>query len=243
MTVFPQTNLEGNKLMIHITGDFHGEINRFNKYFIPDEPSWGKDDYLIICGDFGFIFIDDEEEHALLDQIAQKPYTVLFLDGNHENFNAISRYPVEEWHGGKVHRIRQNILHLMRGQVFEIDGKTFFIMGGGYSRDKCWRVKNETYWDEEMPCSSEYKEAADNLKKHGFKVDYILSHTAPAEMIRRMKYVPESGELELTGFLEWVMYETKYKRWYFGHFHVDHKADEKHRALYYDVVNIDQEEE
>ena len=33
-------------------------------------------------------------------------------------------------HGGKVHRIRPHVLHLMRGQVFDIEGHTFFTMGG-----------------------------------------------------------------------------------------------------------------
>lgn len=224
--------------MIHITGDFHGNINRFNKNFMPDEPTWGEEDYLIICGDFGFLFLDNDEEHSLLDQIEQKPYTVLFLDGNHENFHKINEFPVEEWHGGKVHRIRSNILHLMRGQIFEIDGHTFFTMGGGYSMDRYMRVKDKTYWDEELPCDAEYKAAAETLRQHDFQVDYILSHTAPAEIVRRMKYSPDVHELELQGFLEWVMYETKYKRWFFGHFHIDYEVDEKNRALYYDVIDI-----
>ena len=46
----------------------------------------------------------------------------VFIDGNHENYDRLSAYPVTEWRGGKVHRIADNILHLMRGQVFEIDG-------------------------------------------------------------------------------------------------------------------------
>ena len=38
--------------------------------------------------------------------------------------------PVAEWHGGKVHRIRPHVLHLMRGQIFELEGCRFFTMGG-----------------------------------------------------------------------------------------------------------------
>lgn len=34
------------------------------------------------------------------------------------------REMTKEWHGGKVHELRPHVLHLMRGQVFEIDGKT-----------------------------------------------------------------------------------------------------------------------
>ena len=38
----------------------------------------------------------------------------------------IGEYPLEEWHGGKArHIIRDKVILLERGQVFEIDGKTF----------------------------------------------------------------------------------------------------------------------
>ena len=37
--------------------------------------------------------------------------------------------------GGQVNYVRPYVLHLMRGQVFEIDGTSFFTMGGAASRD------------------------------------------------------------------------------------------------------------
>jgi hypothetical protein len=52
--------------------------------------------------------------------------TTLLVDGNHENFNSLS--VLLEWHGGKVHEGWPNILHLMRGQVFTLDGCTFFTI-------------------------------------------------------------------------------------------------------------------
>lgn len=30
-----------------------------------------------------------------------RPFTTLFVDGNHENFDLLNAYPVENWHGGK----------------------------------------------------------------------------------------------------------------------------------------------
>ena len=59
------------------------------------------------------------------------PFTVLFVSGNHENFDLLKVLPTEEWHGGKVQFIRPHVIHLLRGQVFEIEGYTFFTMGGG----------------------------------------------------------------------------------------------------------------
>ncbi len=224
--------------MIYVTGDIHSDINRFNDKFIPGESALGENDYILICGDFGFIFRNDDKEKALLDELERKPYKILWIDGNHENFNALSDFPVEEWNGGKVHRIRTNILHLLRGQIFTIEGKTFFTMGGAYSPDRYMRIKNFSYWAEELPDNNEYKEAIENLKKHGNKVDYILTHTAPKEIILRMGYHPDPHDAELTGFLEWIMYECEYTHWFFGHFHEDRNIGEKFTALLFDSVKI-----
>lgn len=224
--------------MILVTGDTHGEQSRFSLLKEYQEPEWTADDYLIICGDFGYIFANNEKENAFLDELAKKPYTICFIDGNHENFPAIYRYPTELWNGGMIHRIRQNIIHLMRGQVFEIDGKSFFTMGGAYSIDRYMRYEGLSYWKEELPDNSEYKEASKNLKECGFKVDYILTHTAPRAIIRWMGKYPDAHDMELTGFLEWVMHETEFRKWFFGHWHIDKEFRKKFRALYFNVIRI-----
>lgn len=221
--------------MIYITGDVHGDINRFSEAFIPNETSLTENDYLIIGGDFGFIFLNDNEEKGFLDALAKKPYNILFIDGNHENFDVINEYPVEMWNGGKIHRIRENIIHLMRGQVFTIENKKFFTMGGAYSIDRYMRKKGFSWWPQELPGDEEYKEATENLLKND-DIDYIISHTAPREIIRRMGYYPDPHDMELTGFLEWIMYEHKFTHWFFGHFHEDKIIERNFTALYYSVV-------
>lgn len=225
--------------MIYITGDTHGDKIRFLQLAKHGENGWDKDDILIICGDFGYIFADDEREHDFLDELAKKAYTICFCDGNHENFAAINAYPEIIWNGGKVHKIRENIFHLMRGQVFEIQGKTFFVMGGAYSIDRYMRVKNRSFWDEELPVSDEYHAAVQNLKAHNNEVDYVITHTAPKEIIRYMGKYPDEHDAQLTGFLEWVMYEVKFKRWFFGHWHIDRQIKDRFYALLFDVVCID----
>ena len=39
--------------MIYITGDCHGNFERFNASIFPEQNEMPKDDYVIICGDFG----------------------------------------------------------------------------------------------------------------------------------------------------------------------------------------------
>lgn len=236
--------------MIYITGDTHGDIERFrqleSKGVILNE-----DDFIIVCGDFGFIYFDDDKEQEWLDELQEKPYTILWIDGNHENFDAINRYDAEEWNGGKIHRIRKNILHLMRGQVFNIEGKKIFTMGGAYSIDRYRRQENERYWKAELPSKDEYDEASKNLKSNDFKVDIIITHTAPTELVlKRLDPHPDSHDGELRGVLEWVMYECEFKKWYFGHWHIDEEMEigvkinyeekiKKFRALLNDVVEAE----
>ncbi len=224
--------------MIYITGDTHGEQARFSPAAMPGEDSFGQGDTLIVCGDFGYIFEGSERESAFLDTLAEKPYTICFCDGNHENFPAIYAYPREVWHGGSVHMIRRNIFHLMRGQVFEIERKRIFTMGGAYSIDRYMRKEGLSFWRAELPTSDEYREAVQNLREAGNSVNYIVTHTAPREIIRRMGKYPDAHDAELTGFLEWIMYEVKFEKWFFGHWHTDEEIDGRFRALWFDVEAI-----
>ncbi len=224
--------------MIYITGDTHGEQSRFyNKMFLPNG-DLTSNDVLIVCGDFGYLFKNDTAENLFLNDLEKLPYTIAFVDGNHENFTAIYEYPVIEWCGGKVHCIRKNVLHLIRGEVFRIDNKTFFAFGGAYSIDKCMRIDGYSWWKEEKPTEDEYKNGINNLKRYNFKVDYILTHTMPREMIFRYGKYPDEHDMELTGFLEWIMYETKFEHWYCGHWHDDTCIGDKLTVLWFEVVKI-----
>ena len=115
--------------MIYATGDTHGSFQRFQAEIFPEQTGMTRDDYVIICGDFGGVWDGSKKEKRNLDWLESLPFTTLFVSGNHENFDRLARYPVEEWCGGKIQRIRPHVIHLTRGQVFELQGHTFFTMG------------------------------------------------------------------------------------------------------------------
>ena len=151
----------------------------------------------------------------------------------------LNSYPIETWDGGKVHRIRDSVLHLMRGQVFTIGSHTFFTMGGADSVDKDWRTPGKSWWPEEMPSDDEYEEAIQNLKLHNHQVDYIITHTAPTSIVNQL--IPGiKPPNQLTDILEAIKIGTKYKHWYFGHFHDDRDIDEKHTLLYYNIIPLEE---
>ena len=219
---------------IYITGDTHGDQELMRDIITKSAPNSG--DTLIICGDFGFLFWNSPDENDYLDRLERLSITFCFIDGNHENFSAINAYPVEKWNGGKVHRIRRNIFHLMRGQIFNIEGKTFFTFGGAYSIDRWRRDRGYSYWDEELPNNEEYHEASRNLAANGMKVDYIITHTVPTSMIHRMGMIPVAEDMELTGYLEWILHETDFKHWYAGHWHMDKNLTDDFTLLLHELV-------
>ena len=227
--------------MIYITGDTHGMIDweKINTTRFPEQKNLTKNDYLIILGDFGGIWGDEGEDRYIIKTYEKRNFTTLFIDGNHENHDLLDGYPVEEWHGGKIHKISNSVFHLMRGQVFEIDGKTFFTMGGAESTDKMYRKEGKSWWAREMPSTEEYEEAVANLEKHGGKVDCILTHCAPEMTLAalNMPYVYFRSSNELTKFFDTLAQTVQFKDWYFGHYHFNSDLG-KYHLLYNKIVEL-----
>jgi len=223
--------------MIFITGDTHMpiDIKKLDNQFY-EEMFMSKKDYVIICGDFGGVWDKSAERLSCLNKLNNKKYTTLFIDGNHENFDLLNSFEVIPWCGGKVHKIKNSIYHLMRGQVYTIEDKTFFTMGGANSTDKMYRTPHSSWWSQEMPAAEEYNEARENLKKADYKVDYILTHTAPLSIIEAF-YEPYD-ELPLNLFLEEIKDTVAFKHWYFGHVHKDITINDRFTALFNKIIQI-----
>lgn len=221
--------------MIYVTGDTHGEYNEFlNRiYQFPIT----KEDTVIVCGDFGFVW-DDPAHRYFLAKLTIEPFKIVFVDGNHEDFDLLYTYPVIDWNGGKVHKIADNIYHLIRGHCFEIEGKSFFTMGGAYSVDNDMRVEGIDWWKQELPTNDEYRTAEGTLKKYGYKVDYVLSHTGPQSIIHYLGVVPDMHDAELTGYFEWLYGELEFKMWFVGHFHVNKLVKDNLQLLFDEVIQI-----
>lgn len=229
--------------MIYLTGDTHGTIeigklSRANLAVERVEP--GEGDFVIILGDFGLVFAPDgqsAEERWWLKWLDEKPWTTLFIDGNHENFARLNALPEEEWRGGRVHRVSESVLHLMRGQIFEIDGRSFFTMGGAASHDRQFRKEGRSWWPEELPSEGELARADAALDGCGRRVDYVLTHCAPTLVQGRINptFLPD----RLTEYLQHVRDTTAFHRWYFGHYHIDREYDDGFCALYDCVLPIE----
>jgi hypothetical protein len=218
--------------VIYITGDTHIpiDIHKLSMKNWTEQVNLTHDDYLIICGDFGGVWNESNEELYWLKWLNKKPFTTLFIDGNHENHDMLNECEVEEYCGGKVHKIMSNIYHLMRGQIFNLNGVKVFTMGGASSHDKIHRKESKSWWKSELPNEDEYKEALNNLDRNNWKVDLVITHCAPDSIQSELANWYEHDKL--TNLLETVKQDLSYKKWYFGHYHVDNMIDEKHVAIY-----------
>lgn len=229
---------------IFVCGDTHGNYDvskliQFERKARVAGWNLTKDDYVIVCGDFGLIWnykqtgitIESNphdtcwktDELALCEFYEKLPWTTLFVDGNHENFDRLETYKVEEWHGGRVQKITDSIIHLLRGEIYEIDGKTIFAFGGAMSTDRgpaygdTEYVIHKYWWPQEICSDTEKDNAFLNLRYWGDEVDYIITHDCPMGINNFKAYRISS----VSNYLEQIRQTVKFSHWYCGHMHFD----------------------
>lgn len=227
-----------------VTGDYHGGLDKakLEEEVFPEGYGLTRDDYVIILGDFGLPWDSVADNSDDLGWLESRPWTTLFVDGNHEYYPAFEDLPEDDLFGGRVQCYEDwpHIIHLMRGETYQLGGTTAFVMGGATSVDKAWRVPGETWFAEELPDEYEYDRALASLDDVDWQVDYVLTHTCADRMLGQVLRSDE-GQIDhdqLTGFLDNLEDRLTYRRWYFGHFHYDEDIDDRHTVLYQEVVEL-----
>lgn len=245
-------------MSVFVTGDTHGDwINRFKTDSFPEQKEMTKDDYVVICGDFG-IWDNSNREKYNLDWLEDRTFTTLFVSGNHSNYDILDALPISEWHGGKVNFIRPSVIHLMRGEVFNIENKRFFTFGGASSHDirdgilepddakikewsrdytKMFRINHVSWWERELPNEEEMDNGLKNLEKYNNKVDFIITHCASsstAALLSHGTYKPD----RLTNYLEKIRSKVDFWRWFMGHYHTNKAINDKEIVLYEQIIRI-----
>lgn len=233
---------------IFVTGDIHGTPSRLsNKRFFADMDGSQDENFVIIAGDFGLVWDyegENSQEKYWLKWLERKPFTTLFVDGNHECFDRLysfDQYPVEEWHGGLVQKIRPHVIHLMRGECYDILGKKVFAFGGAASHDindgilnkddtetirkwrndatKMFRINHVSWWKEEMASKEEMRHGLDTLRANDNKVDFIITHCAPSSLLPFLGFGLKKDEM--TEYFDKISKEVEFSKWIHGHYHED----------------------
>ena len=223
--------------MIYVTGDTHGDLSRFKK----GKLFWlGKKDTVIVLGDFGFLWECNPQEIAAIRWLAQRRYTILFLDGCHENFEKLEHFPETEVFGGKARHLGGNLYYVQRGQILTIEGKKLLCFGGGQSHDRYERVEGENWWPQEMPTQAEMDACDALLAEQGNQVDYILTHDAPSRLIDFAHVLPEDLNA-LNAYFDKLLVTVQHRKWYFGRYHRDINAAPSARCVFLDVIPLKDE--
>lgn len=254
--------------MIFVTGDCHGDYRRFNTKRFPEQKGMTKDDFVIILGDFG-LWRDTLEERYWLDWLNDRPFTTLFVDGNHENFDRLysDEFPIMDFHGGKAHQIRPSIYHLMRGEVFTLQGKQYFAFGGASSHDidggildradyenaseynKAYlrmsdsglpfRVNHLSWWEQELPSDEEMAHGREKLDENHWHVDFVLTHCLPQSIASVLSMGGYKPDKLTMYFQRLIDDGLEFGRWFCGHYHIRQYLLGGYTVLYHDIKQID----
>lgn len=229
--------------MIYITGDTHGEFGRFMRFCQIADPA--TTDIMIILGDAGFNYsgnIYDEERKAYMNSIGM---TVFSIHGNHEmRPTDVPGYKTMQFHGGTVWYEDKypNLLFAKDGEIYRLGEYNCIVIGGAYSVDKYWRLRDGRKWFANEQPSDEIKTYVEaQLEARDNKIDIVLSHTCP------LKYEPR--EVFLSGldqstvdssteeWLDAIEAKLDYKKWYCGHFHTSKRID-RFQFMYEDIDTL-----
>lgn len=222
-------------VLICITGDMHGDYSRFHDSRIK---KLKKGDFLIICGDFGFIWNGSKKEKRILKKIGRKRFYTLFVEGCHENYDLLNEYPEEEFCGGMVNVVSGRLMRAKRGSMFTLQGHKIFMFGGGQTKEIDIRRESKTWWEDELPSSEEIRQGETSLKKNGYSADYIVTHEPPASLKEFMDFEVRQISYMHT-FFDVVKNDCKFKMWYFGKAHKNKIIPPRYQCLFDEVVCIE----
>jgi len=245
-------------MAIYLFGDTHGEheSSKLKAPCFPQQPFLTELDTVIVCGDFMFPFYSSDADPASddaqdaevrrrrasyrlwMDWFSAQQCTFAFLDGNHDNHPYWASLPTELWNEGLVSRSPDaaNLLHLKRGEVYRIEGKRFWCFGGAESTDKALRTEGLNWWPQETADPAQMQHGRESLARHGYEVDYILTHTMPQCLLPVFGF--GLGCLDPTAaYFDEIYRGTQFKMWFCGHFHKDvYKPFYRLRVLYQDYA-------
>ena len=88
-----------------------------------------------------------------------------------------------------------------------------------------------------MANEEEMHEGRDNLQKHGYTVDFIITHccsSSTQELLGRSIYKPDRE----TDYLEFIKKHVSYKKWFFGHYHDNRNISDKEILIYEQIIRI-----
>lgn len=158
------------------------------------------------------------------------PITLLCVRGNHEDrpqnrenmkFKDLDPDPVVP---NRLYYEEEfpNIFYFHDGGVYNINGRTYLVIGGAYSIDRQYRQMMGWRWfkDEELT-QEEFCNIADKVDH--WKYNFVLTHTCPYSWMPTDLFLQGVDQSTVSNhtekWLETISNIIDYDHWLFGHFH------------------------
>lgn len=170
-------------MKIAICGDWHCSYG-FALSQIKELHNRGVTD-IYHCGDFGYWPHTDLGEQYLKmvsDALTTRGMRLYWVDGNHENFDALEEACKHVPSAYRKKIIKPGIWYLPRATTFSVDNTNFLAMGGAFSIDKAWRTPHVSWWHQETITEGDVQRAISAItlaNVEGYPIDVILAHDAP----------------------------------------------------------------
>lgn len=235
-------------------GDTHADIDieKVQKYCASKSKKELANTIAIQLGDFGGIWYQQPcpKEKAVLDMWDNFGFEcVFFLPGNHENYARLLSDEFETVNipqtNVPVKKISEKVYMLLNTKIYRINGKDYLVWRGGRSIDANYRIRGESWWQEEQPSESEYKNAKMNVKMNS--IDYIISHVGSNHFKNQIFRGSGSiGQKDIAeDYLENIICSvpsgSNYKGNICAHYHFDFVYRDHRSITLYDVILSEEE--
>jgi len=215
---------------VYVRGDVHGNFDWLKPFC--EKENTTTNDVMILAGDSGLLFYGkNKTREILLKKICSRaPITLLVVRGNHDNRPANEGMTLR-WNElvcGDCYWEDEypNILYAKEIGRYWMRYKSFLTIGGAYSVDKFYRIRQHWTWypDEEL---TDQEMAAGLEELAGEKFDYIISHTAPLDLEPTWLFMNSIDQTAVSKRMEKFLQRIKncvnYRCWIWGHYHDDHQ--------------------
>lgn len=238
------SDLSPDKVLV--AGDIHGDSYNWEHTFFPTAQRVGAKAILQV-GDFGY-WPQFEEGQDYIDYVieysAKLKLPVVWLDGNHENFDALEA--IGAYDADEPFQMGDYLWYLPRGYAWRWAGRKLLALGGAYSVDKKSLLDQEKYrghrtlwWPQET--IAEYQ--LDRALMAG-KIDVLCCHDAPdGHSFGNVRFFPEGQRNR--EILRRVVEICRPRLVFHGHFHypyVREREDPRHTIVGLDHGNFGAEE-
>lgn len=223
---------------VFFTGDLHGDITKLIRFI--ERFNLTSEDSIIVLGDAGLLWRNDKKDFKITLknwELCSNGVHLYFIDGNHENFKLLNHLPIDENNMGIV---SETIHYLRRGQIYVFNNKKVLVCGGADSIDRFRRTEGLTWWADEAIS----EETIDGIPAGHY--DYVLTHCCPRSVFENNRvylitlsnidqdYVEHQSEDRL----EKLKNKITFDHFYFGHYHIDKKLDDKFRCFFNDFEEM-----